>query len=399
MSSNCWKKTIGLLFHYETFKIVDIRNKKVGALFRLLQLIVFSYAIFAIVYKKGYQNKDIAISTVSTKLKGIAFVDFKNFSSLFNGIEIFDSSDYVMPAGETNNFFVMTNMIITPNQTQGKCPEDIKFEENWCQDDGDCEALRVVKNGNGVRTGACVDSDRHPSIKVCEIYGWCPTENTMLPMPGYNFSTTIPMLDLAKNFTVLVKNQIRFPKFNVIRRNIITENNTRYLSNCTYDKKTDNRCPIFKLGDIINYCGDNFKDVAFKGAIYGIIINWDCDFDYSVEKCIPTYDFRRLDDPHAPISPGYNFRFNNYYVVDNKRYRILTKAYGLKFHVIINGKAGKFAPEPLFLELGSAVALFAIATWVCDLVILYCVNKRRLYIEYKYQRIEEDNISYLEEIP
>ena len=81
--SNCWNKTIGLLFHYETFKIVDIRNKKVGALFRFLQLIIFSYAMFAIVYKKGYQRKDVAISTVSTKLKGIAFVDFKNFFFAF----------------------------------------------------------------------------------------------------------------------------------------------------------------------------------------------------------------------------------------------------------------------------------------------------------------------------
>ena len=60
----------------------------------------------------------------------------------------------------------MTNMILTPNQTQGKCPEDVKFEENWCKTVGDCEpTLAVVKNGNGIRTGACVDSDKQPSIK------------------------------------------------------------------------------------------------------------------------------------------------------------------------------------------------------------------------------------------
>lgn len=38
----------------------------------------------------------------------------------------------------------------------------------------------------GVKTGKCVDADRKPFGKVCEIYAWCPVEIDELPMPGYN---------------------------------------------------------------------------------------------------------------------------------------------------------------------------------------------------------------------
>ena len=44
----------------------------------------------------------------------------------------------------------MTNMIITPNQTQSRCPEDPRFTDNLCQTDDDCvPALQPVRNGNG----------------------------------------------------------------------------------------------------------------------------------------------------------------------------------------------------------------------------------------------------------
>ena len=393
MVNECCDRTLDVLLHYETLKIVDIKNRKVGALFRLIQSIILSYVIgYVIIYKKGYQERDTAISTVSTKLKGTAFVNFKNFSSLFNGIQIYDSSDYVIPPQETDGFFVMTNMVITPSQTQAKCPEDVKFKDNWCFYDKDClPQLEMVKNGNGVRTGRCVQSQTKPSVKVCEIYGWCPTEMDSLPMPGHNFSKSVPLLGVAEEFTVLVKNQISFPKFGVQRRNIIGYKSKTALQKCIYNKQNNTLCPIFKLGDIIKYSGDNFTHVAYKGGIYGILINWDCNLDNSVDDCNPSYNFTRLDDPDAPISPGYNFRFSDYFVVDNKRYRTLTKAYGIKFQVLVNGKAGKFSPVPLFLNLGAGFALLGLAKIWCDFMVLYCLKKRKMYKQYKFDRIDDDD--------
>lgn len=37
---------------------------------------------------------------------------------------IWDESDYVIPPAENSAFFVMTNVVLTPNQTRTSCPED-----------------------------------------------------------------------------------------------------------------------------------------------------------------------------------------------------------------------------------------------------------------------------------
>ena len=36
---------------------------------------------------------------------------------------VWDEADYVVPPAENGAFFVTTNVVITPNQTRGICPE------------------------------------------------------------------------------------------------------------------------------------------------------------------------------------------------------------------------------------------------------------------------------------
>ena len=36
---------------------------------------------------------------------------------------VWDEADYVVPPAENGAFFVTTNVVITPNQTLGRCPE------------------------------------------------------------------------------------------------------------------------------------------------------------------------------------------------------------------------------------------------------------------------------------
>jgi len=63
-----------------------------------------------IIYKKGYQQFENGVSTVTTKLKGAAFVDFGHSnlnSSLFRGITAYDAADYIVPPQVNHhlNFF------------------------------------------------------------------------------------------------------------------------------------------------------------------------------------------------------------------------------------------------------------------------------------------------------
>ena len=54
--------------------------------------------------------------------------------------------------------FVMTNMIISPDQKQGTCPEDPSFEGVKCSHDSDCTPLEPVPNGHGKPHTSCSSS-------------------------------------------------------------------------------------------------------------------------------------------------------------------------------------------------------------------------------------------------
>nr|KAF6282596.1 purinergic receptor P2X 4 [Myotis myotis] len=216
-------------------------------------------------------------------------------------------------------------------------------------------------------------------------------------------------LKAAENFTLLVKNNIWYPKFNFTKRNILPNITTTYLKSCIYNAATDPFCPIFRLGKIVENSGHSFQDMAVEGGIMGIQIKWDCNLDRAASFCLPRYSFRRLDtrDLDHNVSPGYNFRFAKYYndLTGTER-RTLIKAYGIRFDIIVFGKAGKFDIIPTMINIGSGLALFGVATVLCDVIVLYCMKKRYYYREKKYKYVEEyeqvdhpPNLSHLPPAP
>ncbi|KAG7258772.1 hypothetical protein CRUP_008532, partial [Coryphaenoides rupestris] len=65
-----------------------------------------------------------------------------------------------------------------------------------------------VVDYSGVQTGTCVKFDTRR--KTCEVSAWCPVETrSKPPRPA--------LLAAAENFTVLIKNNIRFPAFNYVK--------------------------------------------------------------------------------------------------------------------------------------------------------------------------------------
>ncbi|KAF8791792.1 P2X purinoceptor 4-like isoform X1 [Argiope bruennichi] len=370
------------LFEYYTPKIVLIKNIKVGILNRFVQLAIISYIIgYAIIYNKGYQDFSTIESSVTSKVKGIAYTNYSEseFNDLIPNIDVYrriwDTADYIVPPSENNAFFVITNIVITANQTQGQCPEDPEVSK--CSSDRNCIPGTSIITGNGVYTGKCVTSDQNSTLKVCEIYGWCPVERDINPLKDNR-----ALLSSTKNFTVLIKNFVDFPKFKIRRRNIPDYYDDKYLKHCNYHPVDDPLCPIFVLKDIVP---GNYDEIAVKGAAMAIIIDWQCDFDYSESKCYPKYQFRRLDE-NSPISPGLNFRYAHYY---GNSERTLYKAYGIKFIVMTQGRGGKFSIVPLLLNIGSGLGLLAVATILCDIVVLYIVKKKYLYKSVKYQSVAE----------
>lgn len=382
------KGLVGVFFEYDTPKIVHITNKRVGVLNRLCQLTIIGYIIgYAIVYQKGYQDFEDVVSGTTTKVKGVAQTNYTALNMTGPGgisFRIWDVADYVIPPQEHEAFFVMTNVIFTPNQTQGRCPEDPQYIT--CRDDSDCKSGRPVTNGNGIQTGNCVPSVQSASIYVCEIDAWCPVEVDRLP------SRTQSLLDGTEQFTVLIKNNIEFPKFKEKSRNILVSQNQSYLQTCNYNRShpDDQYCPVFQLGAIVNFTETDYESLAITGGVIGINIDWNCNLDFSIENCHPVYSFSRLDEANAKIAKGTNFRYANYYDRSGSAYRDLFKAYGIRFIIRVTGRAGKFSVIPLLLNIGSGIGLLAIATVVCDIITLYVLDKGNYYKDNKYLYVDEE---------
>uniref|UniRef100_A0A3P8ZBE1 P2X purinoceptor n=1 Tax=Esox lucius TaxID=8010 RepID=A0A3P8ZBE1_ESOLU len=369
------------LLEYGTVKIIVIRNKAVGSVFRLIQFLIILYVIgYVCVVRKSYQVKDSVISTVTTKVKGTGFT---NISGL--GAHVWDVADYNIPPEGESSFFVLTNMIITPNQMQSSCPE-LPDQSTICMSDSDCTEGSSDVRGNGIQTGLCVNYSE--TVKTCEVLSWCPLEiDTDLPEN--------PLLAAAENFTVLIKNTVTYPKFNFHKRNILPDVNSSYLKQCEFNRITDPHCPIFRLKDMVAEAEEDFQTMATRGGVLGILIDWSCDLDFPEHYCGPKYSFCRMDNknPENNVAPGYNFRFAKYYkTTDDVETRTLIKSYGIRFDVIVFGTAGKFNIVPTIVNVGAALTILGLVNAVCDWFLLKCTKRKELYQKHKFDYLDETNL-------
>ncbi|XP_030216871.1 P2X purinoceptor 5 [Gadus morhua] len=361
------------LLNYKTEKYVIAENKKIGILFRVYQVAVLAYVIgWVFVMRKGYQEKEEAIqSSVITKLKGVALTNSSD-----SGPRLWGAEDYVIPPNGEQVFFVVTNFVETPNQRLGLCAESFKVSRWTMLSDEDCVEGEAVISGHGIKTGVCVNS-----TGTCEIQGWCPVGKSHRPPE--------PLLSGAENFTIYIKNFIRFPKFEFSKSNVLETSNDSYLKGCTYEKVEDPYCPIFRLGDLVDWTGNDFQEMAVKGGSVAILIEWNCDLDRDSSHCNPEYSFTRLDSNiNNSITSGYNFRYARYYKdATGEDFRTLYKVYGIRFDIMINGRAGRFNIIPTVIAVGSGFALLGAGAFACDMILLYMMNTSSFYRERKFEII------------
>ncbi|XP_038548807.1 P2X purinoceptor 5-like [Micropterus salmoides] len=376
MAGSFFKGRFLSLFDYKTEKYIVAKNKKVGILYRLIQLSIIGYIIgWVFLSKKGYQETDEAIqSSVITKLKGVSVTNTTE-----SGLLVWGPEDYVIPPQGEAVLFVVTNFLETPNQKLGYCAESLKVLDGHCRDDEDCEDGKMVVAGNGIMSGRCLRKDEK-SIGTCEIYGWCPIERKFIPQR--------PLLTNAGNFTIYIKNFIQFSKFTFSKSNVLETTDGSYLRKCRYDEELNPYCPIFRLGDITRRAGYNFQDLATFGGSIGIMIQWDCDLDKGYSNCHPQYRFTRLDISvsNKTITTGFNFRHTRYFKnAAGESYRSLFKVFGVRFNIMVHGKAGKFSIIPTAVNVASGLALMGAGAFFCDMVLLYLMKKGDSYRERKFE--------------
>ncbi|XP_064158284.1 P2X purinoceptor 5-like isoform X6 [Anguilla rostrata] len=349
MAEPSWKGFFLSAFDYKTEKYVIAKNKKVGVLYRVVQLAIIGYIIgWVFLTKKGYQETEESVqSSVITKLKGVSLTNTTDTE-----LHLWGPEDYVIPPQGETVFFIITNFIETPNQRLGYCAESFRVPDGLCRENADCAEGESVIAGHGVKSGRCLKKDRN-STGTCEIYGWCPIERNRQP-----------------------------------QSNVLDTANDTYLKRCSYDKITQPYCPIFRLGDLVSWSGHEFQDMALMGGSIGILIEWNCDLDKGYSRCNPHYSFTRLDvkSSASSITSGYNFRYARYYKSGaGQSYRTLYKVYGIRFDIMVHGKAGKFNIIPTIINIGSGLALMGAGAFFCDLVLLYMMKKSTFYRESKFE--------------
>ncbi|KAE8635209.1 hypothetical protein XENTR_v10002545 [Xenopus tropicalis] len=359
-------------FDYSTKKEIRIQSVPLGVLKFLITFGVILFVCFSLITQKSYQKKVSVISSVHTKVKGIADAYSR----------IWDTAEYTVPSPGGDSFFVVTNIVKTEDQRQSNCPE-LPRQKTICSRDDVCKKGLADPQSNGIQTGRCINFNS--TLKTCEVSAWCPVESQTTPVPA--------VLESAENFTVLIKNNIHFAAFNFTKKNILP----KYNVSCIYDRVKAPLCPIFRLGDILREAGENFSQVAVLGGVIGIEINWDCDLDSLRYKCEPHYSFRRLDDKVVDerLYPGLNFRFARYYKTsDGKETRTLIKAYGIRFDIQVYGMGGKFNLFELAIFIGSCLSYFGCASLAIDFIIgLYkpcCCNAKsvlKYYDDRKYEKV------------
>ncbi|NXL92777.1 P2RX7 protein, partial [Alectura lathami] len=386
MAACSWLKD---LFYYDSPKLIRVKSLGCVCAKWSIYVLIAVYICYTLVVHKRYQEREELTSSVRTSLKGVAHTVSR----------IWDAAEYTIPMQASLNlldsFFVMTNVIRTENQLQGRCPE-YPTAKAICSSDKSCEKGSADIHSNGVQTGRCVSYNA--THKTCEIEAWCPVQmEESAPMPA--------VLGSSEDFTVFIKNNIHFPKFNYTVQNI----SPNFNRSCKFNKTTSPLCPIFRLGDILQEAKENFSEVAVKGGIIAIEIKWDCDLDSWFYSCSPEYSFRRLDDKTRSQYPGLSFRFARYYKLpDGKEQRTLFKAYGIRFDVLVFGTGGKFKAIELFTFIGSTITYFGLALTAIEMCfylydcsscckIPFCEN----FIRKKYETVLEPKqvmfVSYVDE--
>ncbi|XP_074462000.1 P2X purinoceptor 7 isoform X1 [Larus michahellis] len=332
------------LTQYNSPKYVRIQSVTWGCLKAFVYL-TFAVSVCCIVMIfRLHQEEDEVDSSVRTSVKGVTFTNNR----------IWDTAEYTIPMQATNSFFVMTNIIKTENQLKRSCPE-YPFAKAICSSDNDCKNGSADILSNGIQTGRCVVYNA--TFKTCEVSAWCPVQYMGEPPEP-------AVLRSSEDFTVLIKNNIQFPKFNYTILNIPTIFNT----SCTYNKTIFPLCPIFRLGDIVQEAKQKFSEMAVKGGIIAIKINWDCNLDSWFYDCSPKYGFQRLDD--KKIMPGFHFRYAKYYKPpEGEEQRTLYKVYGIRFDVIVFGTGRKFNIIELIKNIGSMISYFGLVASAIEVVV------------------------------
>ncbi|XP_037679402.1 P2X purinoceptor 6 [Choloepus didactylus] len=234
----------------------------------------------------------------------------------------------------------------------------------------------------GIKTGLCKEFVR--THRTCEIFSWCPVESS--PRLAVSCPQK-PLLAQAENFMLFIKITVIFSKFNFSKCNALETWDTSYFKQCCHHTLSRPPCPVFRVGDIVEAAGGVFKDLALLGGAVGIRVHWDCDVDPGGSECCPHYTFQLQET-------SYSFRTaTHWWAAPGMEAWSLLKLHGIRFNVLVTGRARKFGLIPTAVTLGTGAAWLGVVTILCDLLLLYVDREARFYWRTKYEEAKAPKVT------
>ena len=329
---------------------------------------------------------------------------------------VWDTADDLNSYGPTS-FFVATNLIITPNQTRGTCP-DYPSTSTSCDpaDKTSCSLADYVPlvppapPVSGVWTGNCVhynhsdhrdnpdhwDHDNksdhrsnydHSKNFTCEYLGWCPPQRDLPP------SDKMAIFNESRNFTVQLQNSVYFTKFKLFLDND-KEKCNKVFWNAT-DKSTKHS-RNFRIEDIVNMAHRrerengreaSFDDLAMEGAVIKIAMKWRCFLGLREDWLKPlgwSEEWVKRNCLHTTdaflLKRGFYNTNKYYYPVETKEggsqyYRNLYKVFGINFKIEVSYHVTKFSLINVVKLLVAGAGLVATSEFLFWLMFSGCGAK------------------------
>lgn len=200
-----------------------------------------------------------------------------------------------------------------------------------------------------------------------------------------------------RNFTIFIKANVAFSDFGIVMDNVGVQEPRQFNASNPDDKSVS----IWTVDDIVRLANQSTPNVNFNytslvagGAVIAANFQYQCDFNYqsTLTHCQPTVVWTRIDDPTS-ASKGFNYRLAQNYIEDGEARRDLIKLTGLRFVFQTSGYGKKFvSPVPAVTQIGSGIAIIAIATVIADFLLEYVLPRKDRYKHAKIKDVDDPDI-------
>lgn len=320
---------------YKTFKVVRIRDRKLGMLYwGIVSSVVLYVVVFAFSIEGKHQQQEPGVGTVLTKVFGKAYSGVEG-----QNLKVFDPSDLRFPVIEPSGAFLLTRKI-SVTQKKGKCIDWDQPKKCPCSDGETCDEAK----------GYCMIDTWCPSLGDKNVNLDGEDKNAEKPPP----EAIVDRVQGLENIILKIMSGIAFPgignRFFVTGGSPGSSNQFKNITLKELLKLTD---PPQKLDD----------KLLAHGALIGVSFFWNCDV---AGDCEPSVVIKRLDSGQGFVQK--RARHSRVGDVETREALYLN---GLRILVDSSGIGKKDSLVLAIIQVGSAIALIRVAAIVADNLMLY----------------------------